>query len=408
MRLVTTLSLALALASCGSTPTLPVEAPPTEHWTDSRRIDLPLFAADTVHLNGFLGALVVDVAVDRAPWAKLSLSTAADSEDEARARLAAVHLNCERVGSALSLGVDGATSGIALQLELGLPPGSAFTSTAGTGPVEVNGPLRALLVQEHRGTIRARDVSERVFIRSLLGEVLVDEVFGDCEVEAAAGDIELQRITGRRVIARSRGGDVRLRAIHVETVEAYSTRGTLELIDVEAGLTARAEDGPLTLTASRGPLLFLTTDRGDIRLDQVHGDLRIETRIGTIEASRLEGSVDAQTKQGSISLEGVFQDLRAHNLTGEIEVNALDKSVAERAWRLESRFSGVTLRLPEQFDCRLELGSERGQVRQELGVDLETIHVVGNDRLHGALGSGGNSVSVISGEGDVSILRAEP
>ncbi len=408
MRGLVAVSLALAASACGSTPALPVEAPPVEHLTDSRQIALPLFAADTVHLEGFCGTLLVGVAADRSPWAKLSLSTDASPEDVARAQLADVQLSFERVGTALHLNVEGASSEILQRLELGLPPGSALTSTAGTGPVEVTGPLSALLIKEHRGTVRARDVSDRVAIHSLLGEVFIDEVFGDCEAKAAAGDIELRNITGRRVVARTREGDVRLRGIQVETVEAYSTRGSIELIDVEAGLTARAEEGPLSLTASRGPLLFLTTDRGDILLDQVEGDLRVETRIGRIEAAHLEGRVDARTKHGSISLEGVFQDVNAWNLTGAIVVKALETSEAERAWRLKSSFGGVTLLLPQGFGCRLEVESEGGEIHQDLGIELESLHVLGTDRLQGDLDGGGTSVRIISGDGDVSILRAEP
>jgi DUF4097 and DUF4098 domain-containing protein YvlB len=168
--------------------------------------------------------------------------------------------------------------------------------------------------------------------------------------------------------------------------------------------------------------LDVTTGNGKVRLDGIRGHLCAETGNGTIDARGLEGEIllrtgngrveahglagrlEARTGNGEMSVSGRFTRLELESGRGSIAVVAKDGSRAATAWNLTSGTGSITLDLPRNFSGQLEASTGVGRISLDLPASVSR-SLVGSS-AQAKLGTGGETVAIRTGMGDIHIARA--
>ena len=161
-----------------------------------------------------------------------------------------------------------------------------------------------------------------------------------------------------QVQAGARAGDslasvkVRL-VVHVPSqfgINIETTKGGIEISDLEGDVEARTEWGGLTFNSVKGDVkaetgaggitlersegsMELKTGRGGITFNTVNGDVKAETGAGGITVNKGEGSMEVKTGAGGITFNTVNGDVKAETGAGGITVNTGAGSVEVKADR---------------------------------------------------------------------------
>ena len=184
-------------------------------------------------------------------------------------------------------------------------------------------------------------------------------------------------------------------------VTLATTSGDIHADDLGGGLTVNTTSGEVRLSAIRGPLRVETisgdvqlgegavdgatvsTTSGEIDLDGVGGDLALSTRSGDITVRDAKASqLDLSTTSGEISYDGALV------ATGESKVSTIS--------------GDVDLKLPEDSSFALNASTISGDISSEF--ELAGAED-GQRSLSGAVGSGGQPLTVETTSGDISLDR---
>jgi DUF4097 and DUF4098 domain-containing protein YvlB len=141
----------------------------------------------------------------------------------------------------------------------------------------------------------------------------------------------------------------------------------------------------------------------------------VRTSGGSIEASRIEGSLDASTSGGSVRIDGVKGDLKAHSSGGPIHVldaegrvdadtsgGGVDVSFAKgngKGGRIESSGGGITVSLDPTV--HLEIDAHAEGIHSDLPLAMQGD--ISRESLHGTLNGGGPSLRLDTSGGSIHI-----
>ena len=229
---------------------------------------------------------------------------------------------------------------------------------------------------------------ERVDVRQETGNV-------DIKVIVKDGDWwngQSQRDTEARLQIRM-PADVQL---DVNTVSADVTvsgvRGRMRLKSVSGDirssilgtdLDAKTVSGDVQLTGSN--------PQANVRASSVSGDVDLIQIGGDVEARSTSGDVDIDSKGAS--------DLRAHTVSGDIEVRGVLASAADLDLQSVSGRVKVAAQAPAGF--RYDVSSFSGSIRNCFGYNAERNDVPGNSHLSGVRGDGKGNLRMKSHSGTV-------
>lgn len=181
------------------------------------------------------------------------------------------------------------------------------------------------------------------------------------------------------------------RSIHVElTVPPESD------VDLHTG------DGRISSHDITGNIRLDTGD-GSIRSDNLHGTLRLHTGDGNIEGSLLEGALSADTGNGHIEVSGKFDHVDTRSGDGHIRVSAQSGSHMAAPWNIHTGDGSVTLALPGDFGAELDAHTGDGRISVNMPVTMSGTWDRGTVR--GKLNNGGESLTIRSGDGAISIEK---
>ncbi len=174
----------------------------------------------------------------------------------------------------------------------------------------------------------------------------------------------------------------------------------------QLNLEARTADGAIMARDLNGRIELSTGD-GSVRLQGIQGRMTIRTGDGAITASELQGSVTVSTGDGSVMLSGRLEDLSARTGDGAIDVNVLPGSTMRGDWNVSTGDGGVKILLPPDFNADIEATTGDG------GISTSGVALASNQRperqerrrreLRGRVGSGGEMLTVRTGDGAVDI-----
>jgi len=152
-----------------------------------------------------------------------------------------------------------------------------------------------------------------------------------------------------------------------------------------------------------GALANVHTHDGSINLDGVRGALRLRTGDGHIEATLVDGTLEASSGDGSIRVRGRLEGLALHTGDGSIEAELTAGSRMSSGWDINTGDGHVTLRLPEGFAADLDAHTGDGGI--EVSFPVTTSGTVSGHDLHGKMNGGGPTLKIRSGDGSIHILR---
>jgi DUF4097 and DUF4098 domain-containing protein YvlB len=162
-----------------------------------------------------------------------------------------------------------------------VPHGSAVELASASADAEMRGRFRTLESKTASGDLKLRgEVEEDAQIKTVSGDVVLEQVHGDLSFTSVSGDVTVRR-AGASVGGRTVSGDVRLESTRQGNVSLQSVSGDLE-VGVEAGanldVDANSVSGDLN---SEIPLGSEPTDDDSfapalvVRGKSVSGDFRI-------------------------------------------------------------------------------------------------------------------------------------
>jgi Putative adhesin len=157
------------------------------------------------------------------------------------------------------------------------------------------------------------------------------------------------------------------------------------------------------LTVPNESDLNLHTRDGSITADGVKGTQRLRTGDGSIEATRLDGSVNLDTRDGKIRVDGRFDLLEARTGDGSIDADARPGSKMTSGWTLRTGDGTVTLRLPPDLAADLNASTGDGRVHVELPVTMSGS--MRENSVRGKMNGGGPPLEIHSGDGSIRIQR---
>ena len=242
--------------------------------------------AGTVTVSGS-GGDEVRIEATRRAWAT--------TDADAKAALAQVEIDVtEREGTVdvRTVRPRPRTSESEVDFTISLPAGTNVSLRVATGDVTVsaiNGELRAESVS---GAIRASQVKQLRFLRTLGGDIQVDDAEStDVTVSTLGGAVAIRQLKARVADVRTVSGDLMLAGSDSERVTAQSLTGRVEL----AGRLART--GRYNLQSQSGDVRLMPNDDGfELEAATVNGTVRCDFPL-TLEERRAPASSIERTER---------------------------------------------------------------------------------------------------------------
>ena len=160
----------------------------------------------------------------------------------------------------------------------------------------------------------------------------------------------------------------------------------------------------IDVNVPRDAKLVVHTGDGSVRINDVRGDVRVNTGDGGIDAEGVGGTFEARTGDGHIRTRGRFDSLFLHTGDGSVEANAEAGSKMTGPWRLETGDGSVTLNVPKDLNADLEAKTGDGSISVDMPLTL-TAGKLEDHYIHGRLNSGGQPITVKTGDGGIRIAQ---
>jgi hypothetical protein len=169
-------------------------------------------------------------------------------------------------------------------------------------------------------------------------------------------------------------------------------------VRIEAGSGPIRVEGPLGALAAHASL-------GRVDVEGVRGNIRVRAGSGDVEIVDVEApKLEVTSSYGNVDVDGVFLEARAIAGQGRMRFVARPRSRIAGPWEIASSFGGVEVELPTDASARIVAVTNLGKIESALALG-GTVRRRKPPTLTGDLGSGGETVTLRSGSGDI-LLRA--
>jgi DUF4097 and DUF4098 domain-containing protein YvlB len=387
-RLLSTIPLLLLTSSFGCQITIPsrsgvvIGGPQLGH--EAQRVEthaLKLAPEDVLSLITSYGSVEVTGASTGAPELKATVRARGRTQAEAEQVLARYELKIEHrpdgphaelVGEPLRLHEGSTHLELSAQVDFvaTVPLGTGLTASSGSGDLVTRGALGALRLTTGYGSIR------------------IDEARGDVHAKSGSGDVEAAKLDGGEVELESGYGTVRVQNARARRVKCESGSGDIRI------------------DAASAESLDLETGYGSVHVDQAGGAVRAASGSGDVRLRGVAGPVEAKSGYGAVEIDGVLASVEASSGSGDVRVRARAGSRVDPSWTATSSYGEVVLEVPADFACTLDARTGYGNVECDFPVTIEAGKKKrGDSKLAGKIGSGGGTVTLSSGSGDVALKK---
>jgi Uncharacterized conserved protein len=188
------------------------------------------------------------------------------------------HKGKKPFGITISIGEFSFGSG-GLQISAKVPHRSQASLTTAAADMKLRGRYRSVETKSASGDLTVTGEIERdVVVKTVSGDVRVDQVGGELKVQSVSGDIAVAKVGGS-IESKTVSGDVRFDSVREGTVTVQSVSGDIEVgvapgtnLDVDAGSVSGDLSSEVPLGSDRadeaGPTLI-------VRGKTVSGDFRV-------------------------------------------------------------------------------------------------------------------------------------
>jgi hypothetical protein len=162
----------------------------------------------------------------------------------------------------------------------------------------------------------------------------------------------------------------------------------------------------VTISAPARIQIDASTGDGRVEVRDVEGDITAKTGDGAIRLAHVSGSIDVASGDGSIEVEGTLRGLRARSGDGRVRVRAMGTGPGSD-WSLTTGDGSIVLEVPDTFNAELDATTGDGRVSVS---DLPFSGDSDSRRrsiARGRLGSGGPLIRMRSGDGAITVRRAD-
>ncbi len=144
----------------------------------------------------------------------------------------------------------------------------------------------------------------------------------------------------------------------------------------------------------------LETSGGDVKVSELKGNLTARTSGGDMELRDLTGDISIKTSGGDIILENVHGRVEARTSGGDVTASLARGNA--KGGEIETSGGDIELRLDPAINLSLDASTSSGEVTSNLP-HLSVTGEISSSRLHGTLGSGGETLRVHTNGGSVRI-----
>lgn len=275
-----------------------------------------------------------------------------------------------------------------LEQPLSVPAGKVLKIETSSGDVKVScgshesGHLRATAV--FRG-----DDREQLKVKAEAFALVVEEsdhfvLIRQPDQAGLAVNFEIDLPEGVPVEIRAASGDIELKGAK-GACRINATSGDVKVESLEGSLEVDTASGDVSIEKSNLSLLTVENKSGDVELKQVHGPITIRTASGDVRLEKCGGK--------SLAIDGV---------SGDIEVE-LDQPL-DGAATIRTVNGLISVEMPSNSNCRLQLSAVRGNVHCGLHLEEEARE---DRRITGRLGDGTGSLDVSAVNGDIHVRLPE-
>jgi hypothetical protein len=224
------------------------------------------------------------------------------------------------------------------------------------------------------------------------------------EIERRAADREAAESI--ETIAEQRGNKVFVEARRPEAgrfrLGRMPSARLVASVPRNCDVTARTADGSISIERVTGRIELRTGD-GRIRGNDLAGHLTAFTNDGSIRLEAVQGEVDVETGDGSVWVSGRLAALKAHSDDGSVSVRAETGSAMTADWAISTSDGRIVLELPGGFGAELDAVTGDGSVRVDEALALEVLGEASRRSVRGAIGSGGRTLRLRTGDGSVTV-----
>ncbi|WP_337041734.1 histidine kinase [Emticicia sp. 17c] len=217
------------------------------------------------------------------------------------------------------------------------------------------------------------------FIKTTVGEVLVNNMNSKHGIRAAVGDIKIANTQGE-VRVRTTAGNIKVGNCAIKA-EISTSGGNILVLNSKGEINGSSSGGNIKLDGFDGKL-YMRTSGGNIRAYGVSGDFKTFTAGGNIKLAQVKGNIGASTKGGNISVQAL--------------------SVNEYLW-LETSGGNITAQLPLHQGLQLEADST--WINTPYLPNFQGIKK--SSYISGILNGGGASVKLRASGGRIKILSPQ-
>jgi DUF4097 and DUF4098 domain-containing protein YvlB len=196
-------------------------------------------------------------------------------------------------------------------------------------------------------------------------------------------------------------GAVRLE-MHKRSLQLWPKRLEVRIeVDVptRTNLEIRTGGGDVKVNHLEGET-NLETSGGDVKATELKGNLNARTSGGDMELRDLTGDISVKTSGGDITLENVHGRVEAHTSGGDVTASLARGNA--KGGEIETSGGDIELRLDPAINLSLDASTSSGEVTSNLP-HLSVTGEISSSRLHGTLGSGGETLRVHTNGGSVRI-----
>ena len=204
-----------------------------------------------------------------------------------------------------------------------VPEGSDVKVLAGSGGIEITGPVKTADLATSSGDICTDDVAADAVAKSASGDITVGAVGGDLRASTASGDLRCSSVAGS-VVFMTTSGDIEVGAA-ADKVEVKATSGNVRLGELAHG--AR-------IANVSGDVRVLALGEGSLHVRSVSGDVSVGIAEGVdlhVDVETLSGSVYSDIPLNDAPAPGrrdARVELSVRSVSGNVEIARALEDVA--------------------------------------------------------------------------------
>lgn len=264
-----------------------------------------------------------------------------------------------------------------------------------------------IVVRNEFGDIRIAG-SDRDTVEAVASDPHSSRAFPVSIVEGSSGN---KRVLTVSPVASGRGVkqqiNLEVKVPHdVELEPIYIRKGNISVIDLDAGVNLRTDEGNINVQRAGsvgGGLVETMIWSGSIDLSNINGDVRITAISSNIAVRCIKGDVAARVSSGQIAFSNTAGDIDANVSSGAISFTGA--ICPECRYRLKTLSGNVSMNIPDTVGFIAVLSAYNGQVNTDFQFPDASPLNRSKQRIIGKYGDGSARIELDSFSGGVELRK---